>query len=218
MRAFVCACVYVSVSVRVCACVCVCVCVCVCIYVSGVWFAFRAELRGVHMCVRVYVCVCVCVVSRLLRLRLLGVPLTAWWSWVSLSLCGGLGLALICVMVLDLVLKCVMILGLARVCMHDGLVSRSLMRVMVLDLVLRCVMVLGLALICVYAMVCVSLSYECIIRESLSWIRMTRSARQDARRSGKEDAGHSLYLGGCLFGFYGEHNSKNRKGPCWDVT
>jgi len=31
-------------------------------------------------------------------------------------------------------------------------------------------------------------------RESLSWIRMTRTARQDARRSGKEDAGHSLFL------------------------
>ena len=29
-------------------------------------------------------------------------------------------------------------------------------------------------------------------RESLSWIRMTRTARQDARRPGKEDAGHSL--------------------------
>jgi len=54
-------------------------------------------------------------------------------------------------------------------------------------------------------------------RESLSWIRMTRTARQDARRSGKEDAGHSLLLGGCLFRFYGEHNSKNRKGSCRDV-
>ena len=31
-------------------------------------------------------------------------------------------------------------------------------------------------------------------RESLSWIRMTRTAQQDARRSGKEDAGHSLFL------------------------
>ena len=30
------------------------------------------------------------------------------------------------------------------------------------------------------------------VRESLCWIRMTRTARQDARRSGKEDAGHSL--------------------------
>ena len=30
-------------------------------------------------------------------------------------------------------------------------------------------------------------------RESLCWIRMTRTARQDARRSGKEDAGHSLF-------------------------
>ena len=30
-------------------------------------------------------------------------------------------------------------------------------------------------------------------RESLSWIRMTRTARQDARRSGKEDAGQSLF-------------------------
>ena len=56
------------------------------------------------------------------------------------------------------------------------------------------------------------------IREILSWIRMTRIARQDARRSGKEDAGHSLFLGGCLFGFYGEHNSKIRKGSCRDVT
>ena len=55
-------------------------------------------------------------------------------------------------------------------------------------------------------------------RESLSWIRMTRTARQDARRSGKEDAGHSLFLGGGLFGFYGEHNSKNRKGTYRDVT
>jgi len=55
-------------------------------------------------------------------------------------------------------------------------------------------------------------------RESLSWIRMTRTARQDARRSGKEDAGHSLFLEECLFGFYGEHNSKIRKGSCRDVT
>ena len=55
-------------------------------------------------------------------------------------------------------------------------------------------------------------------RESLSWIRMTRTAWQDATRSGKEDAGHSLFLGGCLFGFYGEHNSKIRKGSCRDVT
>jgi len=47
---------------------------------------------------------------------------------------------------------------------------------------------------------------------------MTRTARQDARRSGKEDAGHSLFLGGCLFGFYGEHNSKIREGSCRDVT
>jgi len=36
---------------------------------------------------------------------------------------------------------------------------------------------------------------------------MTRIARQDARRSGEEDAGHSLFLEECLFGFYGEHNS-----------
>ena len=55
-------------------------------------------------------------------------------------------------------------------------------------------------------------------RESLSWIRMTKTAWQDARRSGKEDAGHSLFLGRCLFGFYGEHNSKIRKGSCRDVT
>ena len=47
---------------------------------------------------------------------------------------------------------------------------------------------------------------------------MTRTIRQGARRSGKEDAGHSLFLGGCLFGFYGEHNSKIRKGSCSDVT
>jgi len=57
-----------------------------------------------------------------------------------------------------------------------------------------------------------------ITRESLRWIHMTRSVRQDARRSGKEDAGHSLFLGGCLFGFYGEHNSKIMKGSCRDVT
>jgi len=56
------------------------------------------------------------------------------------------------------------------------------------------------------------------IRESLSWIRMARTARQDARRSGKEDAEHSLFLEGCLFGFYGEHNSKHRKGSFRDVT
>jgi len=55
-------------------------------------------------------------------------------------------------------------------------------------------------------------------RESLSWIRMTRNAQHDATRSGKEDAGHSLFLGGGLFGFYGEHNSKNRKGTYRDVT
>jgi len=36
--------------------------------------------------------------------------------------------------------------------------------------------------------------------------------------SGKEDAGRLLFLGGCLFGFYGEHNSKNRKGSFRDVT
>ena len=41
---------------------------------------------------------------------------------------------------------------------------------------------------------------------------MTITARQDARRSGKEDAGHSLFLEGCLFGFYGERNSKKKKG------
>jgi len=57
-----------------------------------------------------------------------------------------------------------------------------------------------------------------LLRESLSWIRMTRTARQDARRSGKEDARHSLFFGGCLFGFYGEHNSKIRKGFCREVT
>ena len=57
-----------------------------------------------------------------------------------------------------------------------------------------------------------------ISRESLSWLRTTRTARYDARRSGKEDAGHSLFLGGCLFEFYGEHNSKIRKGSCRDVT
>ena len=33
-----------------------------------------------------------------------------------------------------------------------------------------------------------------MFRESLCWRRMTRTARQDARRSGKEDAGHSLFL------------------------
>jgi len=38
------------------------------------------------------------------------------------------------------------------------------------------------------------------------------------RRSGKEDAGHSLFLEECLFGFYGKHNSKIRKGSCRDVT
>jgi len=54
-------------------------------------------------------------------------------------------------------------------------------------------------------------------RKCLSWIRMTRTKRQDARRSGKEDARHSLFLGGCLFGFYGEHNSKIRKGSCREV-
>ena len=57
-----------------------------------------------------------------------------------------------------------------------------------------------------------------ITRENLSWIRMTRTAKQEARRSGKEDAGHSLLLEGCLFGFYREHNCKNRKGSCRDVT
>jgi len=55
-------------------------------------------------------------------------------------------------------------------------------------------------------------------REILGWIRMTRTAWQDARRSGKEDAGHSLFLEECLFGFYREHNSKIRKGSCRDVT
>ena len=54
-------------------------------------------------------------------------------------------------------------------------------------------------------------------RENLSWIRMTRTVRQDARRSGKEDVIHCFY-GRCLFGFYGEHNSKMRKGFCRDVT
>ena len=53
-------------------------------------------------------------------------------------------------------------------------------------------------------------------RERLSWIRMTRTVRQDARRSGKEDAGYLLFLGG--FRFYGEHNCKIRKGSCRDVT
>jgi len=47
---------------------------------------------------------------------------------------------------------------------------------------------------------------------------MMRTVRQDTRRSGKEDAGYSLFIGGCLFGLYGEHNSKIRKGSCRDVT
>jgi len=67
--------------------------------------------------------------------------------------------------------------------------------------------------LCVCVHVCV-----CVCRESLSWIRMTRTSRQDAGRSGKEDAGHSLFLGVCLFGFYGEHNSKIRKGSGRHVT
>ena len=49
-------------------------------------------------------------------------------------------------------------------------------------------------------------------RENLSWIRMTRSARQDARRSGKEDAGHSVLLEGCLFGSKGEHTERGLVG------
>jgi len=55
-------------------------------------------------------------------------------------------------------------------------------------------------------------------RETLSWIRMTRTARQDAKKLGKEDAGHLLFLGGYLFGIYGEHNSKIGKRSCRDVT
>jgi len=33
-----------------------------------------------------------------------------------------------------------------------------------------------------------------VCRERLSWIRMTRTAWQDGRRLGKEDAGHSLFF------------------------
>jgi len=48
------------------------------------------------------------------------------------------------------------------------------------------------ACMCISVCMCVCLCVCVRVRESLSWIRMTRTARQDARRSGKEDAGHSL--------------------------
>ena len=65
-----------------------------------------------------------------------------------------------------------------------------------------------LIFIYIYLCTCTYISmypYCQYVRESLSWIRMTRTARQDARRWGKEDAGHSLFLEECLFGFHGEH-------------
>jgi len=45
-------------------------------------------------------------------------------------------------------------------------------------------------------------------RESLSWKSEGRTARQDARRSGKEDAEHTLIKEECRFVFYEEHNDK----------
>jgi len=134
-----------------------CVCVCVCVYIC-----IRCVVRlssGTTWCPYVCACVCVCVCVRVSRSKALGSQALGSPSHCVVVL----GLALMCVMVLDLVLRFVMILDLARTCVDDGLASRSLMRVMILDLVLRCVMILGFALICVCVMVCVSLSYVCMI-------------------------------------------------------
>ena len=51
-----------------------------------------------------------------------------------------------------------------------------------------------------------------LLRESLSWIRMTRTARQDARRSGKEDARHSLFLEDASSDFTGNTIVKLERG------
>ena len=49
-------------------------------------------------------------------------------------------------------------------------------------------------------------------RESLCWIRMTRTARQDARRSGKEDAGQSLFWKNASSDFTGNTIVKLERG------
>jgi len=49
-------------------------------------------------------------------------------------------------------------------------------------------------------------------RKSLSRIRLTRTARQDAIRSGKEDAEHTFIERRCLFVIYIEHNHEIERG------
>jgi len=51
-----------------------------------------------------------------------------------------------------------------------------------------------------------------IYRESLCWIRMTRTARQNARRSGKEDAGQSLFWKNASSDFTGNTIVKLERG------
>ena len=53
---------------------------------------------------------------------------------------------------------------------------------------------------------------ESTVRESLCWIRMTRTARQDARRSGKEDAGQSLFWKNASSDFTGNTIVKLERG------
>ena len=49
-------------------------------------------------------------------------------------------------------------------------------------------------------------------RESLSWIRMTRTARQDATRSGKIDAGYSCFCKDASSDFTGNTIVKIERG------
>ena len=72
---------------------------------------------------------------------------------------------------------------------------------------LQCVAVSCGAWQCV-AMRCNTLQY----RESLCWIRMTSTARQDARRSGKEDAGQSLFWKNASSDFTGNTIVKLERG------
>jgi len=51
-----------------------------------------------------------------------------------------------------------------------------------------------------------------ILREIIRWIRMTRTAQQDARRSGKEDAGHSLFWKNASSDFTGNPIAKLERG------
>jgi len=54
--------------------------------------------------------------------------------------------------------------------------------------------------------------------EILRWTHVARTEKQDVRRSGKEDAKHTLCWEEWLFELYAEHNSQNRMGSFRDIT